>query len=61
MAFHNILFRQTGRNLLINKSPVRSIAGIRSYTSTLARATEELEGNRDLFEYTSGRWLFVLS
>lgn len=60
MTLHRALFRLAGwdspmdRNLLRSSSPSRSCA----FASSRA-AMEDIENNRELFEFTSGRWMYL--
>jgi hypothetical protein len=46
---------------LINRNLLRSSSlGPRCAFASTQAAMEDIENNRDLFEYTSGRWMYVL-
>lgn len=61
MTLHRAPFRLAGWNSLMNRNLLRSPSPSRSCAFASSQAAMgDPENSRELFEYTSGRWMYVL-
>jgi hypothetical protein len=60
MTLHGAPFRRSGWDSFLNRNIPRSLSSSRSRAfATFQPVMEDMKYNRELFEYTSGRWMYV--